>query len=259
MYKKALLYILLTSLTITLILPAVSAISDKDWSLKITDFSGNSITLSYNDILFLPQTTVTAQLSCYGQPLANGEWQGVKLSDLLNIEAIDSEVTSIDFKAQDGYEVSIPITTALEPNTIVAYALDNGALNEGLRLVLPSENGNLWIAQIISISMSNSNPGEGVSSNPNDALARIEQSYPTPQPTMQTQQPKQPTPTPNQPTTQPNLPIANNTEIQPTQISSEKKSGNLNDIEFGLVVLTVTVFAVSLSVMKFRKHIAASK
>ena len=143
----------------------------------------------------------------------------------------------------------------------MAYALDNGPLNEGLRLVLPNANGNLWIAQIISITMSNSNPGEGVSTNPNDALARIEQSYSTPNPTTPVPQPQQstPTPKPNLPTTQPNIQAANNTETQPTQIANPKKLALSNDFVFILAVVAVAVVAVSFSVLRFRKHLSAGK
>jgi len=102
----------------------------------------------------MPKTTVSADLSCYGNLISSGAWGGVKLSDLLDQAGIDSSVATIDFTAQDGYSVSIPINTAMRTDIIVAYDLDGAPLTEILRLVVPEANGNIWIARITSISMS---------------------------------------------------------------------------------------------------------
>jgi len=76
------------------------------------------------------------------------------LPDLLNQAGIDPSVATVDFIAQDGYSVSIPINTAMRSDIIVAYDLDSAQLNEVLRLVVPEANGNIWIARITSINMS---------------------------------------------------------------------------------------------------------
>ncbi len=110
--------------------------------------------LSYDDLLALPKTVVSADLLCYGNPISSGSWGGVKLSELINIAIIDPSVVSIDFTAQDGYSISIPINTAMRPDVIVAYDLDGSQLNEVFRLVVPDANGNIWISGITTIKMS---------------------------------------------------------------------------------------------------------
>jgi DMSO/TMAO reductase YedYZ molybdopterin-dependent catalytic subunit len=110
--------------------------------------------LSYDDLLAMPKTIVSADLSCYGNLISNGVWGGTKLSDLLNQAGIDPSVTTIDFTAQDGYSINIPINTAMRSDIIVAYEVDGIQLNEILRLVVPEANGNIWIAMITSIRMS---------------------------------------------------------------------------------------------------------
>ena len=112
--------------------------------------------MTYEDLLALPKTIVSADLSCYGLSISSGEWGGVKLSDLLDKAGIDPSVLTINFAAQDGYSVNIPISTAMRTDIIVAYDFNDAPLTEVLRLVVPYENGNIWIAGITSISMSNS-------------------------------------------------------------------------------------------------------
>jgi DMSO/TMAO reductase YedYZ molybdopterin-dependent catalytic subunit len=102
----------------------------------------------------MPKTIVSADLSCYGNLISSGAWGGVKLVDILNQAGIDPSVATVDFTAQDGYSVSIPINTAMRTDIIIAYDLDGAPLTEVLRLVVPEANGNVWIAKITSISMS---------------------------------------------------------------------------------------------------------
>ena len=147
--------ILLTFFLFPLITPALASIaSNTQWNLPITSLSGTTINLTYDDLLAMPKTITSGDLSCYGNLISSGSWGGVKLVDILNQAGIDPSVASIDFTAQDGYSVSIPINTAMRTDIIVAYDLDGAPLTEILRLVVPEANGNIWIARITSISMS---------------------------------------------------------------------------------------------------------
>jgi DMSO/TMAO reductase YedYZ molybdopterin-dependent catalytic subunit len=104
--------------------------------------------------------------------------------------------------------------TATREDVIVAYEKDGQPLTEQLRLVIPGMNGNLWIAQITSITVSTTE------SQSNDPMSLP---LPTPTPT-----PKQfPTPPPktqpeNQTTTEPVNPQTNN---QPAQQQASSSSG----------------------------------
>jgi DMSO/TMAO reductase YedYZ molybdopterin-dependent catalytic subunit len=54
------------------------------WEVTITSSIGTITGMAYEELLALPETNVTANLACYGTPIAYGDWQGVKLSDILN-------------------------------------------------------------------------------------------------------------------------------------------------------------------------------
>jgi DMSO/TMAO reductase YedYZ molybdopterin-dependent catalytic subunit len=74
---------------------------------------------------------------------------------------LNSQAESVDFTAIDGYQVTIPLTTAMREDVIVAHQLNGEPLAEGLRLVIPGANGNVWIAginQIIVTAVPSNNP-----------------------------------------------------------------------------------------------------
>ncbi len=201
------------------------------WDLQITALSGTTINFTYRDLLALPQTLVTADLFCYGAPIAGGDWQGAKLSDILNQAGMEPSVLSIDFGAKDGYSVSMPIDTAMRSDVIVAYQLNGLPLAETLRLVVPSSNGNVWISMLTSISMSNSPLGESISANARltpYVPPQTASTTPTVQPLQQQQtQPQTPTATNNKnSTTEPTVPPANVTQIP----SEQKMAGQQESI-----------------------------
>jgi hypothetical protein len=125
--------------------------ADTEWTLKISNLTDMTISLEYTELLAMPKTTVDAYLYCYGNLIASGSWSGVQLGFLLDQVGVEPETASVEFKAQDGYFVSIPIELTQRSDVIVAYELDDIPLPETLRLVVPEENGDVWIAMIISI------------------------------------------------------------------------------------------------------------
>jgi len=158
-----------------------------DWTVKIDGAVSNSTTLTINDLVAMPRSTVYGEIYCYGRFVTGGNWTGVSLRFLLESVAFDQNAGSVAFYAGDGYTIDISIQEAMRPDVIIAYELDGQPLSETLRLVLPGQNGNRWIAQINQITVSMA----AASSQPSAAsaeLAPVGQQSPTPQPT--------PTPTP---------------------------------------------------------------
>ena len=185
--------------------------------------------MTYEDLLALPETTVSANLACYGTPIKYGDWQGVKLSDILNAAGLDQTVLSTDFGAQDGYSVSIPIDTAMRQDVIVAYAMNGVPLSETLRLVIPGANGNVWIAMITRISMSNvplsdsmSTPGQALY-NQNQYINRIATNA---MPQSSPQQ-LQPTPSASNANSEPTPTHANSDECSSTVCAEGDRAGGL--------------------------------
>ncbi len=191
--KTIITTLILTILPLLLITTPQTA-SATPWDIQLTDATGaTTITLTYANLTALPQTTVFADLRCYGSPVTSGNWVGVQLSQILNQVGYDSNVGSVDFKAQDGYKVSLSLDTALLPDVIIAYEKDGALLGETYRLVVPMANGNVWISMITSISLSNTVITSSLSSN----------SMPPTEPSWITGQTDQPTPTPQASTPSP--------------------------------------------------------
>jgi hypothetical protein len=67
----------------------------------------------------MPKSTVSADLSCYGNLISSGVWGGVRLSELLNLAVIDPLVVGKELTAQDGYLVNIPINTAMRQTLLL--------------------------------------------------------------------------------------------------------------------------------------------
>jgi len=120
--------------------------------LQIIGEVNHPISLTLDELIEMPQTTVNASLYCYGDLVTSGEWTGVQLSMLLEIAEYNENAQSIQFDAEDGYSITILITEALREDVIIAYEKDDQPI--ALRLVIPGANGNLWISMIKSLSLS---------------------------------------------------------------------------------------------------------
>jgi hypothetical protein len=254
--KIAATFILLTFLLFPLITHELaSANSSTQWDLPITTLSGATITFNYNDLLAMPKTMVSADLSCYGNLIASGTWGGVKLADILNQAGIDPSATNIDFMAEDGYSVSIPINTAMRSDIIVAYDMDGAPLTEVLRLVVPEANGNIWIARITSISIGISPVVQVQSGTSGQSIIdqyRAIINLTTPKPQLQLSVETQPAIPSNETTVEPQTTPTNVT----IQLSEQKVDGQENIIfpfVYVLVLLTVVVVVVASFVFYCRK------
>ena len=134
-------------------MPISKASSSTQWNLQVNS-AKTSTNYSYDQLLSMPVTTLSANLACYGAPVASGDWSGVSLSYLLEQTGLDLTTVSVNFVASDGYKVSLSLEEAMRSDVIIAYQLNGAYLPETLRLVLPEYNGNMWISMITSITMS---------------------------------------------------------------------------------------------------------
>lgn len=251
---SALLLILASTLTIPNFTSATT-----DGNLLITDRAGQHTTLTYDQVIALPSTTEQAVLSCYGSQVADGQWTGVAISTLLSSVGADTSGGSIDFTAQDGYKMSIPIETVSQPGVILAYAFDSLPLQETYRLVIPEANGNVWIALVISITVSDSSAPAVLarSANVYDATKDFTQNNPKPSPTpypSSTAKPSTPTPQPSMPASVTPTIAPTNTTNTPTNQPTAQSAFVLDSL-YGAVAGLVAVFVVaSLIITKQKKH-----
>jgi DMSO/TMAO reductase YedYZ molybdopterin-dependent catalytic subunit len=121
----------------------------------------------------MPKKIISADLSCYDTLISSKALGGVILSDILNFSGIDPSITTIDFTAQEGYSVSIPINTAIRSDIIVVYDVDGSQLNEVLSLIVPETNGNICITRISSIKMSTSSVDQVLSGNSGQRIINL--------------------------------------------------------------------------------------
>ena len=123
------------------------------WTIQIDGSVDNPANFTLNELVAMPAVKVPAVLFCYNTLVAAGVWTGPRLSLLLEKVEFDNNTASVKFYAKDGYSIALSITQAMEEDVIIAYAIDDQPLPE-LRLVVPGQNGNLWIALITHIEAS---------------------------------------------------------------------------------------------------------
>jgi len=172
---------------------------EPEWTVRIDGAVSNPKTLNITQIMSMPNSTVYAELYCYGAYVTGGNWTGVKLSLLLDFVELDQNAMSIDFSATDGYNRAIPIAETTQENVIVAYEFNGSPLPETLRLVLPGANGEFWVAMINHIVISTNSATHSFSGSGVNLPALIPQSptpAPTPAPTPLTAPSPKPSPTP---------------------------------------------------------------
>lgn len=209
--------------------------------IVVTDLTGQQTILTNEQITALPSTTIEAVLSCYGSLVVSGQWTGVKLSDLLTVIGSDFSGGSINFAAQDGYKTSIPMQTAMQPDVILAYSFESLPLQETYRLVVPEANGEVWIAWVVSITVSDASGSSvvGKSVNVFDAAKGISQNVAQNTPTP-TRAPIS-TPKPITPTPFPNISASVTPTITPTNTTSSPTSQPIIQSAFTLEPLYISV------------------
>jgi hypothetical protein len=258
--KKKLLQtcLFLTLFGLLLITPIGRVLANTEGNLQVINLVGTTVNYTYDQLMAMPESNVSADLYCYGSLVTSGNWSGVSLSYLLQQVGLDASVSSIGFVAQDKYAVSIPLEVAMQPGVIIAYELNGLPLSEGLHLVVPGANGNIWIAMITTITMSTSvvSVSQSVAANEGPPPADS-----TGQSSTQRQEPvlTQPTTTPkNETSTEPVAPPANIT--QPEQKASNPPETSLGGLGFPVAVVyaialgaTVALVAVGYFIHKDRR------
>ncbi|MGQ3480087.1 molybdopterin-dependent oxidoreductase [Paenibacillus sp. TY11] len=149
--------------------------NSSQWVLNITGLVEHPMRFSLADLQALPQTTVTAFHECAGSPLnpkvpqrriGNVVWTGVKLADVLQKVNITSEAVYVISRGIDegvynnvhysGYEKDLPLDKALDPNVLIALAINNEPITVErggpVRLVVPGyygTNSTKWLTDLI--------------------------------------------------------------------------------------------------------------
>jgi len=134
------------------------------WGLQIGGEVNNPLTMSYDELKAMPSEDFYATLECIsnevgGDLISTTLFTGVQLSNLLAHAGLRPQVTEIRFDCVDGYSESLPIESALDPETRLCYAMGSLPLAEEhgfpVRLYTPNRHGMKnpkWIQQITAVS-----------------------------------------------------------------------------------------------------------
>jgi DMSO/TMAO reductase YedYZ molybdopterin-dependent catalytic subunit len=132
-------------------------------AVQIEGSVGNPTELTLSQLQGYTATSLQVTLSSSSRPTDNGvfTYTGVPLKDLLDAAQVWSNATSVYIQASDGYGATIPLTDAMNPNTIIAYERDGAPLTslkddgEGpLRLIIGNDQyAQRWVRGVVAIEV----------------------------------------------------------------------------------------------------------
>jgi DMSO/TMAO reductase YedYZ molybdopterin-dependent catalytic subunit len=101
------------------------------WSLEVTGLVDKPLKLSLGDLQkAAPAVERYQTFECIsnevgGDLIGNAKWTGVRVKDLLAQAQVRPGATTIIWHAADGYTESIPLPVAMEPESLLAYAMND--------------------------------------------------------------------------------------------------------------------------------------
>ncbi len=131
------------------------------WALRVGGLVGRPLRLSYRELLAVPATTQYVTLECVsndvgGDLMSTGRFTGVPLRDLLTMAEARPDAAAVNFRANDGYTESLPLSLVMSsPEIMVAHLLDGAPLPDlhgfPARMLIPGRygmKGPKWLEEI---------------------------------------------------------------------------------------------------------------
>ena len=128
------------------------------WRLRIDGLVARPQTLSYDDLLALPQAAQTSDFHCVtGWSVDDVRWRGVRFADLLAAAAPLPSARALKFvSAERPYVDTLTLRQALTPDAMLAHTMDDGPLTRAhgapARVVMPQMygyKGVKWLERIV--------------------------------------------------------------------------------------------------------------
>jgi DMSO/TMAO reductase YedYZ molybdopterin-dependent catalytic subunit len=136
----------------------VPTLSASTWNLTVSGATadGGEHTLTYEDLLAMPQASLTGDLHCgTGWSVLGLDWSGVPTSALLARVPAAPGCTHVLVTAQYGYSANLPLAAFAEAASLLAVAHDGAPLTPErgfpVRLIVPSRyswKGPKWVRAI---------------------------------------------------------------------------------------------------------------
>lgn len=143
----------------------VQEIDISTYQLIITGLVNNEVSLSYEDVLELTSYERLITLHCVEGWDATILWEGVLLSDLIDLSEAKSNANTVIFHAEDGYTTSLPYSVIKDRQLILAYKANGIDLpNEmGYPFIVVAENklGYKWARWVTKIELSSDDSYKG--------------------------------------------------------------------------------------------------
>lgn len=135
------------------------------WSLTVNKKDGSKLTLGLKDIMALPKTEIVYDFKCVEGWDQISYWGGVKFTDFIqhfNLQE-EAKLQYVGLVTPDNaYYVGIDMQSALHPQTMLAYEVNNKLLTQEhgqpLRLIIPVKYGIKNLKRIGTISFSDQRP-----------------------------------------------------------------------------------------------------
>lgn len=140
-------------------------IDAENWRLEVVGSSASSapVTLVMDDIKKLPHSGHVTELKCIEGWSQVAAWGGAKFADFAKQFPPPANANYVGMATADGkYYVGLDLASAMHPQTLLAYELNDQDLTDEhgapLRLVIPTKYGIKNIKQIGSITYSETRP-----------------------------------------------------------------------------------------------------
>jgi DMSO/TMAO reductase YedYZ molybdopterin-dependent catalytic subunit len=136
------------------------------WHLEVNGLVQNPRTYRFQDLKLLNQVEQETTLMCISNGLdaglmSNAVWKGITLRDLIDPAAPLAEAQRVRLYGVDNYTDTIPIEKALEPTTMLAWAMNGVDLPDRhgypLRAIVPGYFGEKHVKWLTRIELTNAN------------------------------------------------------------------------------------------------------
>lgn len=130
------------------------------WRLEIAGLVENPRTYTFEELAGLEASTQETTLMCIsnwvgGGLMSNAIWQGVPLRDLITTAIPKDAVVEVLFRAVDGYTDTVSFEKAMDPTTLLAFAMNGQPLPRDhgypVRVIVPGMYGEKnvkWVTRI---------------------------------------------------------------------------------------------------------------
>ena len=131
-------------------------VAQERWKLAVDGAVETPLSLSFADLLALPQVEEEADFHCVtGWSILDVSFRGVRLETILALVRPAAAATHLMAYAPDGYSTNLPLEEALKPDVLLVHAVDGKSLaverGGPVRVVVPqlwAWKGAKWVNRI---------------------------------------------------------------------------------------------------------------